>query len=163
MAGRPARETGAGPLAGHEATEWGQLMAQGTRIGSVVMFVQDLDRSVSFYTELLALEVADRSATAALLASANGTQLILRAMGGSAVHSLGGVGVQYVIWTAPGKEDLDRCERVLKQRSAHLDTRTSGRATAVEGRDPDNIAVMIIYPGPEEEPLHKLPVRIYGW
>jgi catechol 2,3-dioxygenase-like lactoylglutathione lyase family enzyme len=137
-------------------------MAQGARISSVVMFVQDLDRSVSFYEELLALKVADRSATAALLASVDGTQLILRAMGGG-VHSLGGVGVQYVIWTAPSREDLDRCERVLKQRSAHLDTRASGRTTAVEGRDPDNITVMIIHPGPEEEPLHQLPVRIYGW
>jgi catechol 2,3-dioxygenase-like lactoylglutathione lyase family enzyme len=140
----------------------GISMADGTRIGSVVMFVQDLDRSVSFYQELLALEVADRSATAALLTSVNGSQLILRAMGGG-VHSLGGVGVQYVIWTAPGNEDLERIERVLKQRSAHLDTRTSGSTTAVEGRDPDNIAVIVIYPGPEEEPLHKLPVRIYGW
>ena len=138
-------------------------MTQDTRIGSVVMFVQDLGRSVGFYTELLALEVADRSATAALLTSNSGTQLILRAMGSSAVHTLGGVGVQYVIRTAAGQEDLDRCERVLKQRSAHRDTRTSGRTTAVEGRDPDNIAVMIIYPGPEEEPLHKLPVQIYGW
>ncbi len=137
-------------------------MAQGTRIGSVVMFVQDLDRSVSFYEELLALKVADRSVTAALLTSVDGTQLILRAMGGG-VHSLGGVGVQYVIWTAPSREDLDRCERVLKQRSAHLDTRASGRTTAVEGRDPDNITVLIIYPGPEEEPLHQLPVQIYGW
>jgi hypothetical protein len=100
--------------------------------------------------------------TAALLTSVDGTQLILRAMGGG-VHSLGGVGVQYVIWTAPSREDLDRCERVLKQRSAHLDTRASGRTTAVEGRDPDNITVQIIYPGPEEEPLHQLPVRIYGW
>jgi catechol 2,3-dioxygenase-like lactoylglutathione lyase family enzyme len=137
-------------------------MAQGTRIGSVVMFVQDLDRSVSFYEQLLTMKLADRSVTAALLTSVDGTQLILRAMGGG-VHALGGVGVQYVIWTAPSRADLDRCERVLKQRSAHLDTRASGRTTAVEGRDPDNITVQIIYPGPEEEPLHKLPVRIYGW
>jgi catechol 2,3-dioxygenase-like lactoylglutathione lyase family enzyme len=140
----------------------GISMTDGTRIGSVVMFVQDLDRSVGFYEELLTLEVADRSATAALLNSVSGTQLILRAMG-SGVHTLGGVGVQYVIWTASGKDDLGRIERVLKQRSAHLDTRTSGNTTAVEGRDPDNIAVIVIYPGPEEEPLHKLPVRIYGW
>ena len=137
-------------------------MTQGIRIGSVVMFVQDLERSVSFYTELLALDVADRSPTAALLTSVDGSQLILRAMG-SGVHSLGGVGVQYVIWTAPGREDLDRIERVLKRRSAHLDTRASGNTTAVEGRDPDNITVLVIHPGPEEEPLHKLPVRIYGW
>jgi catechol 2,3-dioxygenase-like lactoylglutathione lyase family enzyme len=138
-------------------------MMQGTTIGSVVMFVQDLDRSVGFYAELLALEVADRSPTAALLTGPAGTQVILRSMGSGAVHTLGGVGVQYVVWTATGTEDLDRCERVLKRRSAHLDTRASGRTTVVEGRDPDNIAVIVIYPGPEEEPLHKLPVRVYGW
>ena len=138
-------------------------MAQGARIGSVVMFVRDLDRSVSFYLDVLMLEVADRSPTAALLAGPDGTQLILRAMGAGAEHALGGIGIQYVVWTAAGKNDLERCELVLKQRSAHRDTRTSGQVTAVEGRDPDDIAVMIIYPGPDQVPLHELPARIYGW
>ena len=138
-------------------------MAQGARIDSVVMFVRELDRSVSFYLDVLALEVADRSPTAALLAGPSGTQLILRAMGVNAEHALGGIGVQYVVWTAGGKADLDRCERALKQRSAHRDTRVSGRAVAVEGRDPDDITVMIIYPGPDQAPLHELPARIYGW
>jgi catechol 2,3-dioxygenase-like lactoylglutathione lyase family enzyme len=138
-------------------------MAHGARLGSAVMFVQDLDRSVSFYTDVLALEVADRSATAALLISAAGAQLILRAMGSNAVHALGSVGVQYVTWTADGEEDLDRCERTLKERSAYRDTRVSGAATAVEGRDPDDIVVMITYPGPDRAPLHELPLRIYGW
>src|ERR1022692_1723444 len=80
----------------------GQQMAQGARIDSVVMFVRELDRSVSFYLDVLALEVqveahrpvqlpyrsvsfyldvlalevADRSPTAALLAGPGGTQLI---------------------------------------------------------------------------------------
>ena len=138
-------------------------MAQGARIDSVVMFVRDLDRSVSFYLDVLALAVADRSPTAALLASAGGTQLILRAMGSNAEHALGGIGVQYVVWTASGTADLDRCERALQQRSAHRDTRISEQCTAVEGRDPDDITVMIIYPGPDQAPLHELPARIYGW
>jgi catechol 2,3-dioxygenase-like lactoylglutathione lyase family enzyme len=138
-------------------------MAQGARVGSVVMFVRDLDRSVSFYLDVLALEVADRSPSAALLAGPDGTQLILRSMGAGAEHALGGIGVQYVIWTASGKPDLDRCEAALKQRSAYRDTRVSAQATAVEGRDPDDITVMIIYPGPDQVPLHQLPARIYGW
>jgi len=71
-------------------------MAHGARLDSVVMFVHDLDRSVSFYSDVLNLHVADRS------------------------------------------------------------------ATAVEGRDPDDIVVMITYPGPDQAPLHELPVRIYG-
>ena len=78
-------------------------MTRGARVDSVVIFVHDLDRSVSFYADVLALQVTDRSATAALLTSDDGTQLILRAMGSKAAHVLGGVGVQYVIWTASGK------------------------------------------------------------
>jgi catechol 2,3-dioxygenase-like lactoylglutathione lyase family enzyme len=127
------------------------------------MFVQDLGRSVSFYTEVLAMEVADHSVTAALLISAAGTQLVLRAMGSSAAHALGSVGVQYVIWTAAGDDDLRRCQQALERRSAYIDTRTSGRVAVVEGRDPDNITVMISYPGPDQVPLTELPVRIYGW
>ena len=138
-------------------------MAHGSRIGSVVIFVQNLDRSVNFYRELLALDVVDRSPTAALLLSSDGCQLILRAMGASVVHTLGAVGVQYVIWTAADEKDLDRCERVLKEFSAHTETRTGGPAKAVEGHDPDDIVVMITYPGPDQLPLHELPVRIYGW
>jgi catechol 2,3-dioxygenase-like lactoylglutathione lyase family enzyme len=138
-------------------------MADGVRLGSAVMFVQDLDRSMSFYTEVLALEEADRSATAALLVSASGAQLILRAMGPGAAHPLGGVGVQYVVWTAAGPADLDRSERALKSHSAHEQTRSSAGVTVVEGRDPDDIPVLIVYPGPDQAPLHELPVRIYGW
>jgi catechol 2,3-dioxygenase-like lactoylglutathione lyase family enzyme len=138
-------------------------MAQGSRLDSAVMFVQDLDRSVRFYREVLALEVADRSATAALLTSGGGSQLVLRSMGSGAVHSLGGVGIQYVIWTAADEEDLDRFERALKELSAHRDTRVQGPVRAVEGRDPDDVVVMVIYPGSDKAPTHELPVRIYGW
>src|SRR5208282_4571008 len=127
----------------------GSEMANGSRLESAVMFVQSLDRSVDFYRQVLGLEVSDHSPTASLLTSASGSQLILRAMGGGAVHSLGGVGVQYVIWTAADDEDLDRCERVLKKLSAYRETRTSGPAKAVEGRDPDDIVVLITYPGPD--------------
>ena len=138
-------------------------MADGVRLGTAVVFVQDLDRSVSFYTEVLALEEADRSTTAALLVSAAGTQLILRAMGSGAAHPLGSLGVQYVVWTAAGPADLDRSERALKERSAHQERRGSGGVTVVEGRDPDDLPVLLVYPGPDQTPLHELPMRIYGW
>jgi catechol 2,3-dioxygenase-like lactoylglutathione lyase family enzyme len=138
-------------------------MAGDARLGSVVTFVQELDRSVAFYQDVLGLELVDRDPTAALLASTSGSQLILRAMGSNASHPLGGVGVQYVIWSAAGKEDLDRCEHVLKRRLAHRETRTAEGSTAVEGRDPDDMVVLIAYPGPDQAPMHRLPARIYGW
>jgi catechol-2,3-dioxygenase len=138
-------------------------MALEARLGSVVMFVQELDRSVSFYTDVLGLDVTDRDPTAALLTSAGGTQLILRAMGANAPHPLGGVGVQYVVWTAASREDLDRCEQALRQRQAHRTSRSLDDVTAIEGRDPDDIVVMVTYPGPDKSPAHHLPLRIYGW
>jgi catechol 2,3-dioxygenase-like lactoylglutathione lyase family enzyme len=138
-------------------------MAQGARLSSVIMFVHDLDRSVTFYTGILGLEVADRSPTAALLSNGEGTQLFLRAMGRGADRALGSIGVQYVVWTAAGKKDLDRCERALRGRAAHRETRTHGGVTVVEGRDPDDIVLMVTYPGPDEVPQHELPARVYGW
>ncbi len=138
-------------------------MTHGTRLGSAVMFVQHLDRSVSFYRELLGLAVADQSPTAALLTSPSGAQLILRAMGGGAAHPLGGVGLQYVTWTADGEAELGRCERVLRERSAYRDTHHGGGVVAVEGHDPDGVVVMITYPGPDQASAHRLPSRIYGW
>jgi len=138
-------------------------MAERARVGGVVMFVQNLDRSVNFYTDVLLLEVADRSPTAALLSNADGATLILRAMGRQAPHQLGSVGVQYVVWTAAGEKDLARAEDVLAARDAHRETRSHDGVRLVEGRDPDGIPVMICYPGPDQRPLHELPARIYGW
>lgn len=141
----------------------GLQMAHGARISSAVVFVAELDRSVSFYLEVLALKLVNRGPTAALLVGAAGSQLILRSMGSNAPHPLGGVGVQFVIWTAAGDHDLTRCERVLRERAAHIETRSADGTTAVEGRDPDGIVVMVTYPGPDEAPMHELPARIYGW
>lgn len=140
----------------------GSTMAHGARLGSAVMFVQDLDRSVSFYRQVLGLELVDHTPTAALL-SGDESQLVLRSMGSSGVHPLGGIGVQYVIWTAADEADLERCERTLKDLSAYRDSRAEGQTRAVEGHDPDDIVVMVIYPGPDQLPLQELPVRIYGW
>jgi catechol 2,3-dioxygenase-like lactoylglutathione lyase family enzyme len=127
------------------------------------MFVHDLDRSVEFYADVLALEAADRSPTAALLTSPAGAGLVLRAMGQTAPHPLGSVGVQYVVWTATGEEDLARCERAMAGRGAHRDTRSNGGLTVVEGRDPDDIVLIVTYPGPDQLPLRELPARIYVW
>ena len=138
-------------------------MVQGVRLGAAVMYVRDLDTSVSFYRDVLALEVIDRDPTAALLGNAEGTQLILRAMGGTASHTLGTLGVQYVVWTAASHDDLDERERLLRERSAFRERRSTEEVTAVEGRDPDDIVLMIIYPGPEKAPLREVPARIYAW
>lgn len=138
-------------------------MAEGIRLSGAVMFVRNLDRSVSFYRELLGLEVADASPTAALLVNGDGSQLVLRAFGQNAPHALGSIGPQYLTWTAASKADLDQLAEALRRHSAYRETRTEGEITVVEGRDPDDLVVMIIYSGPGRSPMSRLPARIYAW
>jgi catechol 2,3-dioxygenase-like lactoylglutathione lyase family enzyme len=127
------------------------------------MFVNALESSVAFYRELLGMEVQARGELAALLVSADGFQLYLRDKGKRASHSLGSVGVQYVIWAAAGEESLRRCERFLKERSAHVATKDVAGFTLVEGRDPNDLPVMITYPGPDLVERHQIMARIYSW
>lgn len=133
------------------------------KLASAVMFVQSLDRSVDFYRELLALDVTVQNNTAALLVSPDGYQLYLRSMGAGAAHPLGNIGVQYLIWTADGEDDLRRCEGVLRAHSAHVSSQTVDGFTIVEGRGPDDVPVVVTYPGPDKVPRTEILSRIYEW
>lgn len=133
------------------------------KLASAVMFVHRLERSVAFYQELLALDIAVMESAAALLVSPDGYQLYLRTRGDDAVHPLGNIGVQYLIWTADGEDDLRRCEQVLQAHSAHVSTQTVEGFTIVEGRSPDNVPVFVTYPGPDKAPRTKILSRIYRW
>jgi hypothetical protein len=133
------------------------------RLASAVMFVHELGRSVDFYADLLAWDVALRDDTAALLVGPDGGQLYLRGMGPRAYHPLGHVGIQYLIWTAEYATDLDRCERVLREESAHVTRKTADGFTVIEGRGPDQVPILVTYPGPDQAPRHQIMKRIYQW
>lgn len=132
-------------------------------LNGTVIVVKDLNRSVDFYRQLLGLEVVDTSTTAAMLSTAQGTHVVLRAAGPQAPHPLGGLGVQYIVWRLPSREDLDKCEQMLRQWSAYRETRSYAGVTSVEGHDPDNLVVMLTYADPEQPPLHEIPTRVYAW
>lgn len=138
-------------------------MASEVRTSLAVIYVRDLEASVSFYADVLGLKTVDRDATAALLGTDNRSTLILRSMGQNATNSPGSTGVQYVLWAVDGEQDLDRAEHALKARSAHVETRRAEGYAVVEGRDPDSTPVMVAYPAPDQMPLKTLPPRIYAW
>ncbi|WP_338069499.1 VOC family protein [Specibacter cremeus] len=127
------------------------------------MFVAELDRSVAFYREFLRWEVTLHNDSVALLVGPAGYQLYLRAMGTRAQHPEGNIGVQYLIWTAADEDDLDRCERVLRTHSAQVFRRAAEGFSLVEGLGPDDVAVMVTYPGPAQAPRHEILQRIYRW
>lgn len=135
----------------------------GLRLASGVMFVHDLDRSIAFYQELLKWNVTVHEDSVALLVGPHGYQLYLRSMGHRAVHPLGNVGIQYLMWTAEDEDDLSRCEQVLREQSSRVTRSTAEGFTIVEGHGPDDVPVMVTYPGPEEAPRHQILERIYRW
>lgn len=131
------------------------------RLASVVLFVHDHDESADFYRELLNMEVTVRTPTAALLVGHTGFQVYLRAVGPHAAHPVGHVGAQYVIWTADGPGDFQRCERVLRARSDHVYTRKAEGFTLLEGKDPSDLPVLVAYPGPDEVARLEIITRYY--
>jgi catechol 2,3-dioxygenase-like lactoylglutathione lyase family enzyme len=157
----PPAAPGTGPIEDGETP--GQAERPRLRLASAVMFVHELERSVRFYSELLALEVAVQENTAALLVSPDGFQLYLRSMRSGAHHPLGNVGIQYLIWTADGEDDLRRCEQVLRAWSNNVTRQTVDGFTVVEGRGPDGVPVLVTYPGPDEVPRQKILGRFYRW
>ncbi|MFJ4821602.1 VOC family protein [Streptomyces sp. NPDC088801] len=161
----PHEAASSGPQHAHlapdsEPVDWGSD-ARGPRLASVVVFVHDHDVSADFYGELLNMKVTVRTATAALLVSRNGFQVYLRAVGSRALHPSGHAGAQYVIWTADGPDDFQRCERVLRARSDRVDTREAEGFTLIEGRDPSGLPVLVAYPGPDEVARLEIISRYY--
>jgi catechol 2,3-dioxygenase-like lactoylglutathione lyase family enzyme len=136
---------------------------EGLRLTSVVLYVFDLERSVAFYRELLGLTVSVENPSAALLTGADGSQLYLRSVGPHATHTIGGIGIQCSVWTAPSEADLKRCERVLKEFNAHTTTHVAEGFSWVEGRDPNGVPVMVSHPGPGQAIRHQIISRIYAW
>ncbi|GAB3526169.1 VOC family protein [Arthrobacter monumenti] len=133
------------------------------KLASAVMFVVSLDRSVPFYEELLGLEATVRNESAALLVSPDGYQLYLREMGKRTHHWLGSVGIQYLVWTAENERDLQRCEQVMRKQSPNVTSQKIDGFTMLEGRGPDDVPVVVTYPGPVQAPRHDILDRIYRW
>ncbi len=138
-------------------------MADGIRLSAAIIFVRHLSRSVAFYRELLDLEELDTSATAALLSGGGGTQLVLRATGENAAQSLGSIGIQYLAWAVPTKADLEHRTDILRRHDAYRETRSDSGVTVVEGRDPDDLTVLLLQADDARAMMRVLPARIYAW
>jgi catechol 2,3-dioxygenase-like lactoylglutathione lyase family enzyme len=137
-------------------------MAERMRLTAAVIFVRDLDRSKDFYHQLLELDVAMTSREAVLLYSGDGDHVILRELE-RATHTTGGLGVQYLVWTARDSEDLDRCEHVLQAWDAHVSTWVEQGIKVVEGNDPDRIPILVTYPAGPGADTTTFPTRIFAY
>jgi catechol-2,3-dioxygenase len=137
-------------------------MADTIKLTAAVVHVRDLQQSTDFYREILLLEVEVTSDDAALLTAPGGDHLVLRALPG-ANRAFGVVGVQFLVWTARDSDDLDRCERELKARDAFVSRSSEQGASVVEGRDPDGVPIVVVYPARPGIGMTAVPARTYGY
>ncbi|MBH0054283.1 hypothetical protein I6E74_08895 [Salinibacterium sp. SWN139] len=133
------------------------------RLTSAVTFVSDLDRSVTFYCDLLGLTCSILDESAALLVGPENYELYLRGKHAQPSRVLGSVGIQYLIWSAESLEEFERCEEALRRESVHVRRERLDDFEVVEGRDPDHLPVMVVFPGPDESVRHAIIPRIYSW
>ena len=127
-----------------------------------MVFVHELERSADFYRDVLKLETEVAAEGAVVLTAPAGDHVVLRALP-MAQRMTANVGVQYLIWTARDADDLARVEEALKVREAFVSATTEQGVKVVEGRDPDNVPLLVVYPASPAAGLTAVPARTYGY
>jgi catechol-2,3-dioxygenase len=124
----------------------------------------DLDRAVSFYRDVLALEVVWNDGALAVLHShrAPADSLVIREVGTAAGHHMGEAGVTRVLWRARDPADLDSAEDLLTRRQVpyrrHRDTEVDG----ITVHDPDGLEIVLLWIG-EKVPATGPPAWLYWY
>ncbi len=132
------------------------------KVASSMIFVSDLDRSVQFYREVFACELAIREQDLALLLDPEGFQIYLVARGDREEHPTGGIGHAYLTWAVDTPEALEHFAHALRDAECYVDRHTTGGVSFVEGHDPDGIRVVIAHPNPQQLPRSVLDPRFYN-
>jgi catechol 2,3-dioxygenase-like lactoylglutathione lyase family enzyme len=137
-------------------------MEYSAKVASSVLFVAELDRSVTFYRDLFGCQVTLRSPEAAILLTPGGFQLYIIERGKRAEHHTGGLGVHLLMWSTDSVKGLEYFEQALKDTGSYTDTHTAGEVTFVEGRDPDGLRIVIAHPDPAQRPRSVFDTHLYA-
>jgi catechol 2,3-dioxygenase-like lactoylglutathione lyase family enzyme len=109
----------------------------------------DLDRSLSFYRDVLALEVVWNDGGLAVLHGRRtpSDSLVIREVGSTTRPNVGEAGVTRVLWHAGGPADLDSAEELLARKQVpyqrHRDTDVDG----ITMHDPDGLEIVLLWFG----------------
>ena len=136
-------------------------LVHGVRLAAVVVFVSDLTGSLDFYQPLLRYRLAASEVGSALLTGPDGSELYLHQASDSSARRSEDYGYRYVVWTAGGPDDLDRCTQVLTDHDGYVSRGTSDGIDTLQGRDPDGLPVLISYPGPDMTPHRHLSFHTF--
>jgi catechol 2,3-dioxygenase-like lactoylglutathione lyase family enzyme len=126
-----------------------------TRLNHAVLFVRDVERSVSFYTDVLGFTRVDMTpdgfAAAAFLqapGSTNDHDLGLFQIGAAAGPSPAGrttVGLYHLAWEVDTLAEMQRLAAALAERGALTGSSDHGTTKSLYGKDPDGLEFEIAW------------------
>ncbi len=114
----------------------------------VVMNVADLDRSLEFYREVLGFSLLSQEEQLAAVAAPGGDRtqvIVLRALGSSPPSGARHVGLRAFVLEVDSADQLERIATDLDSRKVLVTRRGHTDWTAVVGRDPDGVAVVVAW------------------
>jgi catechol-2,3-dioxygenase len=128
------------------------------RLNHAVLFVADVERSTSFYTEVFGMEVVTREArmNAAFLRlprSGNHHDLGLFGIGSSSGPRRPGIGLYHLAWQLDTIDELVEMRQRLLDAGAYTGESSHGATKSIYGADPD---------GNEFEMMWMLPRSAWG-
>ena len=116
-------------------------------IFGVYVQVSDLDRSLSFYRDVLALDVGWSDGAIAVMHGplTPADALVLRQVGKGAQRDLGEPGVTRVLWRAENSAEVDRAEEYLKGLDVSYQRHTEEHVDGITLRDPDDVEFVLLW------------------
>jgi catechol 2,3-dioxygenase-like lactoylglutathione lyase family enzyme len=132
--------------AGNEQTVTGNPR-QMPRFYGAYLQVADLDRSLSFYRDVLALKVDWNDGTLAVLHGPveSADTLVLREIGRKAPRRLYQTGVTRVFLRVGGTAELDRAEEWFTREEVHYQRYHDASADSIGVRDPDGLQIVLLW------------------
>ena len=114
----------------------------------VVMNVAELNRSIDFYREVLGFTLLSQEEELAVASAAGNERaqiLVLRSIGSSPLGGARHVGLRAFVLEAESSDQLERISGALDSRKLLINRREHSEWTAIVGRDPDGVAVVVTW------------------
>ena len=133
----------------------------------VVMNVADLNRSIEFYREVFGFTLLSQKEQLAVMSvpdSDRAQVVVLRTLGSSPIGGARHIGLRAFILEVGATDQLDRIADQLESRRLLVTRRDHKEWTAVVGRDPDEVAVVVscVPGGVTEDNWKELDDFLYG-
>ena len=114
----------------------------------VMMNVADLDRSIDFYHEVLGFTLLSREEQLAAVSAPGSDRaqvIVLRALGSSPLGGARHIGLRAFVLEIESADQLERIASDLDSRKLLISRRDHSEWTAVVGRDPDGVAIVVAW------------------